>query len=204
MRTNCPPLMCILVTTELIWDLISTLASGNTVPVARRFTARSLASALTVDTVTVGPAGADAADAGADALAPADADAELGAAGALSTGFLSLQAHKPKPTIRVHAPQEILVKFITVRFFDVRDQGCPLGRDLNSSVFQTPGSARADAVSRDSSPNFTSGVGLSTGLAPVRRALPEGQFHAVFQRNIVQRLELTVGIGAQQVQVKAV
>jgi hypothetical protein len=98
--------MCILVTTELVWALMSTLASGNTVPVVRRLTAMSRDSALAVVTDTGGPGGtaADAADAGADAAGAAAL--AVGLLGARSADFLSLQPENPRVASRAHRAQE--------------------------------------------------------------------------------------------------
>jgi hypothetical protein len=101
--------MCILVTTELVCDLMSTLASGNTVPVARRLTAMSRASALAVVTDTGGAAGvaADAPGAGAEAPgAAAGAALAAGLGAAASAGFLSLQPGKTKAATTAHKAKE--------------------------------------------------------------------------------------------------
>ena len=101
--------MCILVTTELVCALTSTLAKGNTVPVVRRLTAMSRASALTVVTDTGGPGGvaAEAADAGADAPGvAAGAALEVGLGAAASVGFWSVQPGKTRAAITAHKANE--------------------------------------------------------------------------------------------------
>jgi len=103
---------------------MSTLAKGKTVPLARKFTAKSFASALTVVTVTGGPTVAEAADAGADAAMAAGAALAEGAEGATSAVFLSLQAVMPKPKTNENKAKVIFLEFIKVRFFDVRRQVC--------------------------------------------------------------------------------
>ena len=105
--------MCILVTTELVCALTSTLAKGNTVPVVRRLTAMSRASALAVVTDTGGPGGvaAEAADAGADAPGVAAGAAlevglEVGLCAAPSVGFWSVQPGKTRAAITAHKANE--------------------------------------------------------------------------------------------------